>query len=753
MTLHTHRLRGCTPAPLASYLKALAVLRLVAEQKDAGARGFWREDTFHLVTTLDERALMGFFLDEWEPTAVVSPWNKGSGFYKSTDKGLEPIRKSTAARFGPLREGIAAATALLADMESAVAAEKAIKGEKTAIKTKEGKEALARDPVYRQRLARASRECKRLKDELQPECQRRWRGGALRWLRAAVVLHADQKPEFPALLGTGGNDGKLDFTNNAYQRLANLFDFDTGRALPGAEPLLRSALLGETARGRVQGGIGQFAPAASGGANATSAALADSLLNPWDLPLLLEGSLLFVASSTRRLAGRGPAQSAAPFAVRGSASGYGSASPTEDGTQTRGEQWFPLWDRPWTAQELGSMLAEGRCQVGRRTGDNPLDLARSVARLGIARGVSAFERYGYLTRNGKSNYAVPLGRWQVTPDPRGNLLDDLDRGDWWARVRRAARDKHAPGSFVRWERVLADATLAALAHGDASRWSAVLVALAELEQQMVHSGAFTVKARLSPVPTLSPGWIRAADDGGPELRLALALAGAGRARPSPDPVRAHWLPLDSGTGRFRARERGLAKDTRVVCAGRDPEGDLIALVARRLVESGDRTLPLAVAPDRAARAADLAALLDGSVDLERTTWLARALSAVDEGAIRAHHLPNEPRRDAELDPPYLALRLAHLADQLKRGDGEVHIPVDPSPVRLLAAGETRRAFDVVRRRLRAAGIGVPFQAVTVDPQRGRRMTASLAFPISAAAASRFAALLDPEPTEESSDAR
>lgn len=398
------------------------------------------------------------------------------------------------------------------------------------------------------------------------------------------------------------------------------------------------------------------------------------------------------------------------------------------------------------------MLGEGRCQVGRRTGDNALDLARSVARLGIARGVSAFERFGYLTRNGKSNYAVPLGRWVVKPAPNGALLDDLDRGDWWTRVRRAAREKHAPASFVRCERVLADATLAALTHSDASRWSAVLVALAELEQQMVYSGAFTVKARLSPIPTLSPGWIRAADDGGPELRLALALAGAGRGRESPDPVRAHWLPLDPRTGRFRTRERGLAKDARVVCGGRDPEGDLIALVERRLVESAGRTLPIAVGPDRAARATDLAALLDGSVDVERTLWLARALSAVDEGAIRIDHLPTGPGRDAELDPPYLALRLAHLAVRLKRGDGEVHIPVDPSPVRLLAAGQTRRAFDIVRRRLRAAGIEVPFLAVTVDPERGRRMTASLAFPISAAAATRFAALLDPDP-EESSDAR
>jgi CRISPR-associated protein Csx17 len=193
----------------------------------------------------------------------------------------------------------------------------------------------------------------------------------------------------------------------------------------------------------------------------------------------------------------------------------------------------------------------------------------------VARGVSAFERYGYLTRNGKSNYAIPLGRWEVRLEPRGLLLDDLDGGDWLSRVRRAARDDRAPASFVRAERVLADAMLAALAHGaQPRRWSFVLVALAELEHQLVLSGTFTVKARLSPIPPLSPAWLGACDEGRPELRLALALAGAGRfeAGQRVDHVRCHWLPLDPRQPRrFHARERRLADDPRVVCGGRDAE--------------------------------------------------------------------------------------------------------------------------------------------------------------------------------------
>ena len=60
--LHRHALAGCRPQPLSSYLKAVAVLRIVAEQADPEARGRWVGERFELITTLDERSLLDFFL-------------------------------------------------------------------------------------------------------------------------------------------------------------------------------------------------------------------------------------------------------------------------------------------------------------------------------------------------------------------------------------------------------------------------------------------------------------------------------------------------------------------------------------------------------------------------------------------------------------------------------------------------------------------------------------------------------------------
>ena len=53
MTLHLHALKGCSPVPLANYLKALGILRLVVEQRaDPDARGWWQDEHFCLLSNL-----------------------------------------------------------------------------------------------------------------------------------------------------------------------------------------------------------------------------------------------------------------------------------------------------------------------------------------------------------------------------------------------------------------------------------------------------------------------------------------------------------------------------------------------------------------------------------------------------------------------------------------------------------------------------------------------------------------------------
>src|ERR1700733_8885623 len=167
-------LYGCVPVPLAHYLKALGILRLVVEKMDPNASGLWQDDHFLLHSKKDETGLAEFFMRDYQPTAVLAPWNGGSGFFpKDNDEALAAIETSKASRLEAYRAGIAAARKEL---------------NRLALKAKPDGEA---------------------KTLLLQSCRNSFPEDALDWLDAVFVLGQDG-PKFPPLLGTGGNDGRLE---------------------------------------------------------------------------------------------------------------------------------------------------------------------------------------------------------------------------------------------------------------------------------------------------------------------------------------------------------------------------------------------------------------------------------------------------------------------------------------------------------------------------------------------------------------
>lgn len=729
-----HKLEGCAPAPLAHYLKALGILRLVSEQADPEARGWWEGERFLLATHLDEDELLRFFLERYEPTPLVAPWNKGSGFFYDNDIGLSPVENSSAPRFEKLRSGIAASRSLLGELSTADQAVRTIKGEtKQKGMTKAEKEKLKKDEVYKARLAEAEKRFKVLKADFIPRLRLSWRGSHREWLDAAMVLDDEGSPQFPALLGTGGNDGRLDFTNNYFQKINEVFDVSDheGKSRNNSYGWFADALLGRSINTYQRGAVGQYAPGAAGGANSTVGPDGHSLVNPVDFLLMLEGAVLFTAHATRRFGSTNSSRAAAPFAVNAQGAGYASAGDSDE--SARGEQWMPLWSQPTTLSELQRLLAEGRAQIGIKAAHEPLDLARAVANLGTARGITAFQRYGYIERNGQSNLAVPLGRFHV-PDhvsPRLACLDDLDA--WLVRLRRAARDKGATGRLRMAERRLSESLFAVAQHPDeAARWQTVVLALSEVEAVLLNSG----KVRCGPIPRLRPEWVSVADDGvSPEWRLAVSLAlqsaNLRREDGAPfDTVRRHWVPAKN-------------QETAAVMQGRRGMDDAIALVERRLIEAaqkGGRRLPLVAARKASASFSDLAALLAGEVDLDRTLNFARVLMAVD-GRVWAQR-PQLLQQSGIVrwpDEAWLAIRLAMLPWPLPDGR---RIGVDPAILRRLESGDAVTAIELALRRLRAAGIQPTVKTGVVSSQTARFWAAALAFPITQKMAERFVRHLD-----------
>lgn len=751
MTLHLHHLIGCAPAPLAHYLKALGILRIVAEQKDAEVRGWWQDEHFCLLTNLDVEQLERFLLDEYAPTPFVSPWNKGSGFFSANDPALEHIASSRASRFAPFRQGISAGRAPLVALSEADAKIRSLKDRTKAKKgmsnpQKAAAQALKDDPDFKRDLASAERSFKAQKADLFTPCLLAWRGPHRAWLDAALVWLEEGRPAWPSLLGTGGNDGNLDFTNNAMQRLGEIFDLETddGRGRGDASDLLRQGLWSSQSNKLVPGAaIGQFFPGGAGGANSTNGPSGDSLVNPWDFVLMLEGAVLFSARATRRLDPEAGSRASAPFAVRAHSVGHGTPGREK---ADRGEQWMPIWTQPTTERALSAMLGDARLQLGRKVAHRPLDVVRAVSRLGVAKGISRFTRFGYLERIGQSKIAVPIGRIEVNSKPRSRLVDDL--APWLDRLQRLARDDHAPARLRVAEGRLGDAVFAALSRDDSpERWQAILLAAIDIESIQVAGTAF----KAGPIPELAPEWLVAADDGSVEWRLACCLGSAAgwydkQHRPH-DTIRHHWLPLQPGARRFLENDRRLARDTRVVMMGRDAILDFAALVERRMVEAaqhGHRSLPLVAASGYEAHPADIAALIAGAVDLERVSQLARALTAIRWDRWQARST-TAPASTALPDEAWIALRLSCLAWPLAKNRT---IAADGAMLRRLRAGDASGAVELSLRRLRAAGMRPPLRAAFADPHTARLWAAALAFPISPHWARKMAQRFEPPHQKE-----
>ena len=412
MTGEAITLNGCAPTPLASYLKALGVLRLISspanhvsgEAADPHARGWWEDECFHIQTTLSREALQIFFLQDYAPSPIIAPWNGGSGFYPKDNKdGFNPLVETpVAVRFERLSSVIRCASDMVADRGFSVRPEKLAKVDFVAS----------------------------LRSEL-PD-------NALPWLDATLALSGDGLT-YPQLLGTGGNDGRLDFTNNFARRLVSktkvpgLFDASTGKSSKDAGALLASGLFDTVVRGLSSVAVGQFAPGAAGGPNATTGYAGDSEVNPWDFILTLEGAVAFAGAASRRHQSAASFGASFPFTVRTVGAGWGGVD-TADESDARAEFWAPIWNRPARFGEIHALFGEGRAVLNGRTARDGLDFARAAGNLGVSRGFREFERFGFLMRAGKAYLATPLGRRSATPSSRTRLVGDLDSGGWLDRV-------------------------------------------------------------------------------------------------------------------------------------------------------------------------------------------------------------------------------------------------------------------------------------------------------------------------------
>lgn len=715
-------LEGCTPEPLMAYLKALGILRVVAEQNDRDARGTWRSGAFALRTDLDESALVRFFRDEYRPTPIVAPWAGGSGFFgKDNREAVDAIASGQSARIGDYREVIEQVRSILIE----------------------------------------ERQTNKPSDEAKARLLRRYRRELpdrfVDWMDCALVLQGEGQA-FPPLLGTGGNDGRLDFTQNFMQRVVEL-GIVNDRPPTLSDSWLKQSLFGEATGGLLTVAVGQFDPGRAGGPNAGQGLEAGSFVNPWDFVLMLEGAVLLAGSIARRMGSASRDKAAFPFTVRASAVGYGSAG-EQDGATGRGEIWLPLWSKPATLAELALIFAEGRADVSGRQSRDSVDFARAVAGLGVDRGIASFVRFGFLKRSGKSFVAAPEGYFEVKGQPDVNLFGGR-LGDWIDQFRRASRGENTPPRFASAARRIDAAIFDYCRYGGPRLMADVLCALGNAERELANGEKFrkTDQRTIRPVPTLSAAWLSACDDGSSEYALAWSLAFI-RSRKGVGDLRANLEAVESQKSGWTWAEKGGS----VVWSGADLERNLFAALTRRVMDAGrernelDGPDPRAINAGRDERnrlplasrypvpLVDVAAFLDCKTDDRRLEELLWGLMLVED-ADKTFSVRRRPSDAAEvgaapLPRAYALLKLLFLTSRVRVSKDDrdgVWVTPEPSVLGRLRAEDLPSACEIARRRLRASGL-IPMPGsrqgaalrrmdVSLNGVSISRLAAALIFPV------------------------
>ncbi|MFH1113906.1 MAG: type I-U CRISPR-associated protein Csx17 [Pseudomonadota bacterium] len=695
-------LKGCRSEPLLSYLKALGVFRLVAEHVDQGAAAAWRNESLVLKSRLTREEVVSFFTDDYVPTPIVGPWAGGSGFFGKDDRtSVDALVGSSVHRLKLYRTVVERVRDILTTM-----------GIDT--KPEENKAALLR--VYRRELP----------DEF------------VRWMDAVLVLQEDGQT-FPPLLGTGGNDGRLDFTRNFMDRLVDLGIHLDPAAVPDDLKkqrlrFLENSLFGEPCPNLSRCAVGQFHPGGVGGPNAGQGMGGPSLVNPWDFVLMLEGALVFAGSLSRRMGISGTGKAVFPFTVSASQVGDGAMDRADAGN-ARGEIWMPIWNRFASLPEISLVFSEGRAELSGKQCRNGVDLARAIAGLGVDRGLHGFVRYGFLRRSGKAFLATPLGRFDVTLRPQVDLLREIERYGWLDSFRRACADKTTPSRFTSALRRLDAAIMDYCRYGGVPFLNAIFRTLGRIERELALLPGRPIAGReIGPIPSLSSDWTTECDDGTAEFRIGVALASIQK-KGEVGSMSAHLEPVERSQW---VRGWGANSGHKVWNAGSLCQ-NLLAVLERRLMDAArgsmselplDATCPVGLD--------DIITFLNGRTDdarIEDYLW-----SSILVHRPKVTHRPVAATNPYQ--PPsraYLMLKLVFLPSNSALRSVADDKPIRPDSTILahLRSGNVDQALNVAARRLRVSGYipmpgpagGKNMQPSFVEQLSPARLAAALIIPL------------------------
>ena len=579
--MNKHRLVGLRShehSSLLSYLAALGTFRVLASQKDKAARMHWDSDTPVIATTLTQEDFADFFLKEYAPSPIISPWNGGNPLFRdkenilvimnSKDNRFECIQHSITLmyksyfyvieKYGKSDEGKENSTSkrlnemrielcsILDNDDLYVATEQIPENIDEIVSyfaTKETK--IKKELVGEQN--------KQIKSELIDHLRSSLPNEAIYWIDANAAISSDKRMHTSPLLLSGGNDGNLDLSTQFIEHLSAIILKSEDRL---SENWLLSSCFGTQNDVKMITGksTGYLDSHGVGGMNSTPGS-DKKLLNPWTYVLALEGTLMFACSIVRRMDSLVD-RPTAPFSIK-AGSPVGHSSSTDGESLSKGELWLPQWSGSVGFYELNRLFSEGRIEWNGKQSHNGIDTVRAAATLGIERGIQAFERFAILERRGQSNSALRVDRILTAELPEVKLTSQLD--SW---INGLSGINLSSISFHKHQIERAIYELSKCPHNSALRASLLADYLSSVATAEVALGHINLSERdkIRPIGYLNPNeWIDYLQDNTPEMRIAIGLASLhDRAKAKRALTLANYFrPIELDNGRIKGwKEKG-----------------------------------------------------------------------------------------------------------------------------------------------------------------------------------------------------
>ena len=706
-----------------------------------------------------------FFCKEYAPTTIVSPWNGGSGFYLGDAvDGIKAIAASAHDRFKPYRETISQIMKwpeipsfnkvddvyqiLLSSMKSMRPGENRNKIEKMLkeIDSKapspeilDGKpySEIDLDKIERlkndrgdsnqkawkdwwKEIKKARTKCNTIrrnenKNVILPLCRSRFSESGLQWVDAVCSLQKDGQAYNP-ILGTGGNEGRLELSNNFMQRLVDLFI--TGDPLE-TKNLFNSSVFGAVYPGLHKAKIGQYDPGRAGGYNqGMEVETKEFKINPWDFILTIEGALVLAGAVVRRHPTDERSLFTAPFTVFFSSAGFSSSAYEETG---RYETWLPIWGNPTTYMEIRYLFGEGRSTIDRRVARTGIDFSRAIGTLGVDRGIDAFERYAFLERRGQSKAALPVGRIKVQYKPELELLNEID--PLMASVDGFMRDfKNVPATFQSARHKIDEAIFSCCQNSDPLHFSNLIRSMGNLAKLIGMRDRSTQPILRRPLYGLSPRWITRCDDGSAEVRIAAALASI-RTTNKVGPLQSNMAGVDPSNPWKWSEGKGQKH-----WYGNSAAERLGAVLSRRLMEAEKTSSSeIPIESELPISGYDVLPFLWDECDdikMEGLLWGFTIINWKKIGLKQLRMGWDQPLNTRPLSRTWCLLKLLHTPGRIR----DITIKIEPRIAYLLTAGRIKDACAVAINRLRVSDLH-PFNVIYEEKLDPDRLLASLLIPV------------------------